>query len=281
MAAAVGAAQWPAIGLTAWVVKTTTENDYGQTLGGGLAAVGLLCVLVFSPPVFVLLGRLQAAAQVRPALALADLARRRMRGPVWMWRGLALLGVGLVWAVLPTALHLWSYATSALMCTAIGVLPALGAVRGRRKPYGRRGLWLRSVLGGAGLAALALGGLIGASVTGLLREYEPPKLTNAQLVGVWRGDGAELRLTADRRAELSDVPYAYVWERDEVERCDGSGIWLPGTSGGGGRLEQGVEVEVSSCGDGVIWTVGGTAEHPELYVPFGDLDTPDVRILRR
>ncbi|MEV3857458.1 hypothetical protein AB0J38_24395 [Streptomyces sp. NPDC050095] len=287
IAAAAWFGQLPSLGLILWIVSTVTRNDYGVGIGGGPAAVGFLCMLVLSPPVFWVLGWSLAAVHTMPLLALGDLAQGRVRGPAWLRWAAAVPAVGLGWAILPTALGWCSYVTSALICTGIGVLPLLGVLHGRRRErrtgteLGRGKLWLRSVLGGAGLAVVTVGALVLASVTGILREYEPPKLTEAQLVGVWRGDGAELRLTADRKAEFSGLPYRYVWERDVVERCDGTGVWRPGESGGEAHPEQGVEVEAASCGDGQIWTVGGTAEHPELYVPFGDLDSPDLRILRR
>ena len=51
-----------------------------------------------------------------------------------------------------------------------------------------------------------LGGVL-ATVTGILEEYEPPKLSAAQLTGVWRGEeGAVLRLGTGGRADLTALP---------------------------------------------------------------------------
>ncbi|WP_340378088.1 hypothetical protein U5640_25655 [Streptomyces sp. SS7] len=53
-------------------------------------------------------------------------------------------------------------------------------------------------------AAWVLLGGLPASVTGLVEEYEPPRLSAAEVTGVWRGaDGAELRLRPGGGAELA------------------------------------------------------------------------------
>ncbi|NEB76723.1 hypothetical protein G3I40_16050, partial [Streptomyces sp. SID14478] len=113
-------------------------------------------------------------------------------------------------------------------------------------------------------------------------EYTPPTLTDAQLTGVWRGGGAELRLSADGRARFSRLPYTYELESGGVDRCDGRGTWRRDDGKGpDGFGDPGIALDAASCGEQVIWTIGGTAKAPELYVPFGDLDAADLRILTK
>jgi hypothetical protein len=83
--------------------------------------------------------------------------------------------------------------------------------------------------------------------------------------------------------------------------CDGTGTWLLDRDGdhedaGDGGFEgdadagdgghegdaeapDGVVVRLDGCGDETFWTIGGTADRPELYVHFGDPDDGDLRVL--
>ena len=285
-AAAVSAAQLP-VAAAVWWVGTFDDDGHGVTYSG-LFAVGLLCMLVLGPPVLAVLGLLHTVVHTMPAATLARLATRRARGPEWAWH-LAFVGVlGAVWGLVVAALGGWSPSATAALFALLGALPAFAVryVRRWRQIMGRDpggcGLWFWSGLASFGLGTLVVGGgLIGLAV-GLIEEYEPPKLSEVRLDGVWRGDhGAVLRLYGDGRAELKAVPYVADtddWSAD-VTPCGGTGSWSLGKDHDSKR--DTVVVSVGRCGDGVPWTLSGTAADPELFALFGDPDGGDVRVLER
>ncbi|MEU0430459.1 hypothetical protein ABZ153_02185 [Streptomyces sp. NPDC006290] len=299
LVAAICAVQF-AVAVTVRWVGTFGDDDYGAGLGGGFAAVGVLCLLVFGPPLLAVLALLHTVTFTMPAATLARLVTRRAPGSESAWHLALVLVLGTLWAALAVALFgLASTGTAALLIAVSGVPPALGVARMRwrervtgRPPTGRR-IWLRSALaalGGCGLVVAA--GTVGLA-TGLIQEYEPPKLGADQLTGLWRGDhGAVLRLRADGRAELTALPAQPEFEDVATKafaRCDGTGRWFLDT---GGRYDpyadgptserrDGVVVGVGDCGHDTYWTIGGTAVHPELFVLFGDPDSGDLRILKR
>ncbi|MET7981419.1 MULTISPECIES: hypothetical protein [unclassified Streptomyces] len=299
LAAAVCAAQF-AIAVAVWWVGTFDDDDHGAGLGGGLAAVGLLCMLVFGPPLLAALGLLHAVTYTMPAATLARLVRRRAPGPEAAWHlGLVLL-LGTFWTTLAVLLlGLAPTGTEALLLAVSGVPPALGVSRMRSseratgQPQEGGRVWLRSALVALGVCVLVVAaGTVGLA-TGTIHEYEPPKLAAGRLAGVWRGDhGAVLRLGADGRAELSAVPaqpeFGDVTTK-EFTRCDGTGKWFldtagrydPYADGSVSELRDGVVVRVGDCGHDTYWTIGGTEAHPELFVLFGDPDSGDLRILRQ
>lgn len=299
LAAAICAAQF-AVAIAVWWVGTFDDDDHGAGLGGGFAAVGLLCVLVFGPPLLAALGLLHAATCTLPAATLARLARRRAPGPESAWHlGLVLL-IGAAWTGLAVLLlGLAPTGTRVLLLTAWGVPPALGValMRRRERATGRPPepgrVWLRSALAALGACVLVVtAGTVGLA-TGLIHEYRPPKLGADRLTGVWRGDhGAVLRLSADGGAVLSAVPaqpeFGDVTTK-EFTRCDGPGKWFldtagrydPYADGPASQRRDGVVVRVGDCGHDTYWTIGGTEAHPELFVLFGDPDAGDLRVLRQ
>ncbi|MCX5283968.1 hypothetical protein [Streptomyces sp. NBC_00198] len=299
LAAAVCAAQAAAVTAVFWV-GTFDDDDHGAGSGGGLAAVGLLCVLVFGPALLAALGALHAAAVTMPAASAARLAARRTPVPEVAWQLASALSLGALWAVLAVALGgLSPSGAPALLLAASGVLPSLAVAHVRRRerrtgrPPGDRRVWLRAALAALGACVLIAGaGAVGLA-TGLIREYEPPRLGADRLTGVWRGDhGAVLRLDPGGRAQLTEVPaqpeFGDVATR-EFTRCDGPGHWSldtggrydPYADGGTSGQRAGVVVRVADCGHDTYWTIGGTADRPELFVLFGDPDSGDLRILRR
>ncbi|WP_329300285.1 hypothetical protein OG410_19030 [Streptomyces sp. NBC_00659] len=299
LAAAICAAQF-AVALTLWWVGTFDDDDYGVGLGGGLAGLGFLCMLVLGPPLLAVLGLLHAAMYTMPAATLARSVTRHAPGPEGAWHLASVLVLGTLWAALAVALGgLAPTGTTALLIAVSGVPPTLGVafVRRRERVTGRPPsadrVWLRSALVALGACVLVVAaGTVGLA-TGLIQEYEPPKLGADRLTGVWRGDhGAELRLRADGRAELSAVPaqpeFGDVTTK-EFTRCDGAGTWFLDTAGrydpyADGPVtdrRDGVVVRVGDCGHDTYWTIGGTEAHPELFVLFGDPDAGDLRILRR
>ncbi|MEW2166440.1 hypothetical protein AB0912_26090 [Streptomyces sp. NPDC007084] len=299
LAAAVCAVQAAAVAAV-WWVGTFDDDDHGAGSGGGLAAVGFLCLLVFGPALLAAVGALHAVAVTMPAASAARFAARRLPGPEGVWHPALALALGSLWAVLAVTLGgLSPTGVPACLIAFSGLLPALAVARVRRRerrtgrpPSGLR-VWTRAALAALGACALIAGaGGVGLS-TGLIHEYEPPHLGADRLTGVWRGDhGAVLRLSPGGRARLTSVPAQPEFEdiaTREFTRCGGTGTWFLDTGGrydpyaGGGTSAQraGVVVRVANCGHDTYWTIGGTTQHPELFVLFGDPDSGDLRILRQ
>ncbi|ARP71651.1 hypothetical protein LK07_19935 [Streptomyces pluripotens] len=220
--AAVNAAQLPAVGLLCWI-ESFSRDAYGVGIGGAPAILGMLCMLVFAPLVLPALGMVQACTLTLPSVLLA----RRLPGPGWIRHLVAPVAPAVVWGVLTAPL--WPLTTSVPVLTALGVLPTLGVGYARRRAWRWWGVWWRSALGSMALFAAAFGGGILAAESGLIKQYEPPKLSTAQLVGEWRGASGELlRLRPDGRAEavrLPAQPPGHDWLTKEFVLCDGSGSW--------------------------------------------------------
>jgi hypothetical protein len=304
-AAAVAAAQLPAVCLL-WWVYATRGDDYGSSYA---SAFGLLCLFVLAPVILPVLGLLHAALHIAPAHALARLGAARLgsarlgvtrlgvvrlRGPEWAWHLLCAALVAVAWAAVAAVLWDWPFVVTGAVLAGLGVLPVLGLAHIRRRAtitgrvWGTWTLWLLSALASVGLFALAFVGALMATVGGLIDEYEPPKLSAAQLAGEWHGDeGAVLRLRPDGRAEATKLPSqpenydglsgpAYI-------RCDGTGSWdLRSEYAQTDTDRDGVLVHLrDDCGDDTYWTVGGTDTDPELFVLFGDPDAGELRILER
>ncbi|MFJ6833111.1 hypothetical protein [Streptomyces sp. NPDC091209] len=299
LAAAICAAQF-AVAVTVRWVGTFDDDDHGAGTGGGFAAVGLLCLLLFGPALLTALGLLHTVTFTMPAATLARLVTRRAPGPEGAWHLAFVLALGTLWAALAVVgLGFAPVGATVLLIAVSGVPPALGVTRmrwrervtGRPSDGGR--VWLRPALAALGVCLLVVvAGTVGLA-TGLIQEYEPPKLGTDRLTGVWRGDhGSVLRLRADGRAELTSLPAQPEFEdvaTKEFTRCDGIGTWFLDTGGrydpyadgpASGRRD-GVVVSVGDCGHDTYWTIGGTEAHPELFVLFGDPDAGDLRILKQ
>jgi hypothetical protein len=294
-AAAVCAAQVPAIGLI-WWTEVRLGDDYAYAGAYGFLSVfALACLLVVMPLILPVLGLAHAVAQVVPAQALARLVVRRARGPEWAWNLVCAAVLGVVWAGVAGLLWGWPFLTTAPLLAALGLLPMLGLGWLRRRVRSFWGVWLPALFASVGLFLLVFVGGVLASLAGIVEEYEPPHLSAAQLAGEWHGaDDAVLRLREDGRADLTALPAEPGTEVDESADptaftvCDGTGTWLlddrggydPDTDGPEGRA--GVVVRFDGrCGQETYWRIGGTAAEPELFVPFGDPDAPDLRILTR
>jgi hypothetical protein len=279
-AAAGSAAQLPAAFLV-WWFGTFTEDDYGVGYGG---AFGVFCLCLFLPLVLPVLGLLHSVLHLLPGWALIQpLARRFSDRTLWAWRLSGAAVVGALWAAVPAVVWNWPFATTALWCVGLGVWPVLWVELARRKAgvtgpsSGCLGRWFRPASVSAGLFLLVFLGGVLATVTGLLKEYEPPKLSREQLTGVWRGeDGAVLRLLPDGRAVLTDVPVPDP-EGWEAATCHGThhGTWTAGNRDGR------VGVSLSGGCAATFWSASGTKDEPELFVMFGDPDSGDLRVLER
>ncbi|MFJ9816677.1 hypothetical protein ACIRU3_15645 [Streptomyces sp. NPDC101151] len=280
-AAALSGAQVPAAGLLVWIQSFSRDN-YGVGNGG---ALGALCFLVFAPLLLPVLGMAQTFVLTLPSVVLARLAGRRLRGPSWLWHLVAPVVPALVLGGLSALLWSWPLTTTVAVSAALGVLPTLGVGYVRRRTWRPWGVWWRAALGSVALFVLAFGGGVLATETGLIAEYEPPKLTTAQLAGEWHGPhGAVLRLHPGGRAEAIGLPAQppdYDWLRKEFVRCDGVGSWKPedGEDSGG---RDGILLRLEGdCGEDTHWSFGGTTDAPELFVLFGDPDGGTLRILHR
>ncbi|MGW7405325.1 hypothetical protein ACWGI9_16570 [Streptomyces sp. NPDC054833] len=270
-------AQIPSAALLAWIIGASGD-DYGAGYGG---AFGILCLLVFSPFLLPFVGVVQAVLLTAPSLVVARLAVRRFGGPGRLWHLAAPVAPAAVWGALMALLRDWPPVTTFMCLTALGVLPALGVAWARGRTWRPWGLWWRSALASVPLLVLTFGGGVLASVTGLIPQYVPPKLTTAQLTGVWRGPkGSELRLGPGGRAEairLATQPTGDDYRFKDYVTCGSFGTWETDRSGRDGVL---VRLD-GDCGEDTRWTIGGTEGDPELFVRFGDPDAGDLVILKR
>ncbi|CCK29365.1 putative membrane protein [Streptomyces davaonensis JCM 4913] len=281
-AAAVAAGQIPPIWLAWWIADMS-----GDTYGRGFNSLGIACVLIFAPLVLPVLGLVQAMVQAVPAARLAGLVAAHTRGPRWAWHVLCSVLLGVGWAALTTALWDWPFLTNALLFGGVGILPAFAMTYVHSRPrWGFWGIWLSS-----GLASFALFVLVGiggaaASAAGLIKGYEPPVLSAAQVTGVWRGaDGAVLRLHPDGRAELTELPTETSiddWTDDrQFAVCDGTGTWSLEREDTNWDRDGVALRPADGCGLDTYWVIGGTESEPELFVLFGDPDAGELWILER
>ncbi|MEU2967799.1 hypothetical protein ABZ687_22900 [Streptomyces ardesiacus] len=272
-AIALCAGQAPLVWLAWWFTMEAGGDDYGYGGGGYL---GICCVPLLVP----FAGLLHAAVQIAPAAFLARLRPGGAPGPGWAWHLAASVLIGAGWSVLGRVLWGWPAGDTLPWFAGAGVLPVLvlHALRGR--PWSAGGVWLRSA--GAGLVLFVVLGVTAASLAG---DYEPPRLSAAQLTGNWLGaHGSSLRLSPGGRAELTRLPaHGGVDEEGDFALCDGTGTWtceqggdFPDTDRDGVLVRPG-----GGCGQETYWTVGGTEQDPELFVLFGDPDAGDLRILTR
>ncbi|AKZ59866.1 putative integral membrane protein [Streptomyces ambofaciens ATCC 23877] len=268
-AAALCAGQLPLVWLAWWFAMEAGRDDYDQ---GGGAYLGIFCVLLILP----LLGLLHATVQIMPAATLARLRPRTARGPEWSWHLAGSALIGAVWAALGHAVWGWPVADTLPWFAGVGALPVLGLALLRGRPWGSWGVWLRSA--GASVLLLVVCGVSAAPLAG---HYEPPELSDGQLVGDWRdADGGVLRLAPDGQAELTRVP---AHNDGDFSLCDGTGTWTREEGSDFRDTDRdGVLVRLDGeCGQETYWTIGGTELKPELFVLFGDPDDGELRIMTR
>ncbi|MGW7129622.1 hypothetical protein ACWGIA_14955 [Streptomyces bobili] len=286
-AAAGAAAQLPAVFVLSWV-HWMAGDPYGTSYDG---EVLLLAVAVpFAPLYLPVLGFLHACVQVLPGAALGHVVLRGARWPQWVRHLLGAVTVGVVWGVVGAVVWGWSFTDVACSLAALAVLPVLamayarvGSATGVRGVWG---VWWRAGAASVALFVLAFPAAALAAATGLIEEYEPPRLSAAQLAGVWQDEeGAVLRLLPGGRAELARMPAeADPFVDAEFAVCEGTGTWT--VADGQYHDRDGIVVRLdtgsgtgSGCGNETAWTIAGTDRTPELFATFGGLE--ELRVLTR
>lgn len=277
-----------AIALVVSIVYGVTQESPNTGVGGSAMFVLLLPVIaVFTTVAAAVL----SLTLVLPTAWLSDVLGRRFGGrEVWWWvpavaAAVSLLVVGVVVVLSGGGAGPVAVTTGWLLTTAALTVPALLWRSRRKRVFGPVLLWgvvavvLTGVLGGVGLS------------TGLLREYRPPAVTSADIVGTWSdGKGGTLTFTADGRVTAVDVDEDAldVWDMPDDEdaedpadshnSCTGQGTWAfePGVN----RWSQGVEVSFDACSYDT-WNIGGTESRPTLYQYIGDPDSWDLYKLTR
>ncbi|MQS38989.1 hypothetical protein [Streptomyces katsurahamanus] len=268
LATAVSTVQIAVAG-TAWLITTAIARD---DHGIAQPVLGWLCLLVASPLVLPVAGLLYAVLLPLPVAAIAPWAARRAGGPEWGWRALLTAVFAAVHAV-PWAWLGAGYPAAWAWIAAGAVPPLLAVDRARRRTEPVRRVWRWTAAATALLVPATVALLALATMAGVLKEYEPPELTAAQLAGEWAGPGDRLlSLGTDGRAAFADVPVAV-----DDSLCDGAGRWSLDTSGHRDEILLGT----GDCGGEIAWLIGGTEKRPELSVFLGDPDSGDLFILTR
>jgi hypothetical protein len=275
--ASVSGAQVVVLMVVLWCLPAREETYYAPG-----PAFGFLVVALLAPFLLTVVGFGHALAVTLPAILVGRLAARR-HPPAWRWSLAATAALAASYALLG-----WRngvpYPVALLWTLGFSVLPVLlghhaihRVARGTLRSSWR--LMGEVALVTAVCAALVIGlGLLGYR-TGHLKEYEPPEVARADAVGTWRAGagGTEVRLAADGRASVTDLPYgrAAAWEK---AFCDGDGTWSWRGRGADGR--DAVELTIPGCaGARERWMFSGTPERLELFVVLGDPDAGDLYVL--
>ncbi|WP_097875113.1 hypothetical protein [Streptomyces sp. ms184] len=268
------------VALVVSIVYDVTQESPNAGGGGSVMFIFLLPVLaVFATAVA---GALSVGL-VFPTAWLSGVLGRRFGGrEVWWWVPVVAGAVSLVIVAAVVALAggagAGAVALGWFLTTAALTVPAL-LWRSRRERiftpvilWGVAAVVLTAVLGGVGLG------------TGVLKEYRPPALTSADLVGRWSdGHGGTLTFAADGRVTADAIDddlggWGHGDGEDDGDICTGQGTWTyePGRD----RRSQVVDVWVDSCTYGT-WNVGGTEGRPALHQFIGDPDSWDLYELTR
>ncbi|GHA31079.1 hypothetical protein GCM10010329_63140 [Streptomyces spiroverticillatus] len=164
----------------------------------------------------------------------------------------------------------------------VGLAPAALCARAAGNP-GKPGARWRVLggvaLGGLGLFAATLAVGVGAYSSRILKIYEPPRLTEADMVGTWTdGDGASLRFAADGTVTAKGVKeYDATGEQSGAYNCTGK--WQLTESEGAVRP---YELGIADCASLRFgWDLGGTEEHPTVFTWIGKPDSGERYILTR
>ncbi|MFI1765392.1 hypothetical protein ACH41H_25505 [Streptomyces sp. NPDC020800] len=273
-AAAMSVAQLPAVSVLLWI-NDLADDDYGS----GYNPLAALVFLIIGAVLAVVVALSQPLGLSLPAVLLARFGRRRLGGRTWAWHLATPVAPAVAWGILGALAGAGPFAFTVPLLTALGVLPSLWVARVRRRTWRQWGVWGRAALISPVLVVLALGGGLTALAVGLIQQYEPPRLTTAQLAGVWKGaSGAELRLRPDGHADAVRLPLT---DRKsgpgftDYTMCGGPGTWEPDGTGRDGILVR------FDCGRATHWAFAGSEHAPELFARYGDEDGGTVWILQR
>lgn len=261
-----------------WMVTIDLRDDYDAGYGGGLAIVGLLCMLVFTPPILFLYGWLHAWLFAVPVMLLSDALGVRTRVPAPRWALPALVLLSAAYAT-PLAALGAPYVATCGSIAVIGAIPTGVAVCARMRQWPKAKVRKRVLIATGVAVPLIIGGAVAGSATGLMPGYRPPVLERADLVGEWTGDGTRLVLGEDGEVTARELPVE-IWGKPEAGSCTGTGTWKELAAVGAYRA--GVSLTIPECkGAEMNWSVAGTDQDPELFVLMGDLDSGDLRILHK
>ncbi|MFC8510431.1 hypothetical protein ACFU3J_17455 [Streptomyces sp. NPDC057411] len=275
--------------LVAVLYGLQSESHGGEGGLGWLA--GAVVWLVLLAVVSVIAGPAGSAMAVLPLVLLGRaVARRTRRRDSWR---LTLATVAIVAAALALLIGSWMllaglgpggllvYPVVALSLI-VGLAPATLCARAAGNPGQPGARW--GVLGGVALGGLGLFGVtlavgVAAYGSGVLKVYEPPRLTEADMVGTWTdGDGGSLRFEADGTVTAKGVnAYEATGEQSGASNCTGK--WQLTENDGVGRP---YELRIVDCGSlSFGWDIGGTEEHPTVFTWIGEPDSGERYILTR
>lgn len=257
---------------------------YGFTQEGPVGSPFLVLFLPFLLALGALPGFVVTATVVLPALSLVHWAARR-RGwkgtPKWWWAvaaapataAVTTLVPGVFLALLERSAAPFAFSVACWPVLTVAAVPAaLLAAVAARGTGNRRTVRLTITVAASGVLAAIMVGVLGmaALATGLLPAYEPPRLSRAEAVGVWKDDdGGTLALRSDGVATARRLG-------TPGERCDGAGGWELERFMGEQRLRLD-----GGGGCGGEWFIGGTEDRPTLYYYLGDPDDGKRYVLTR
>jgi hypothetical protein len=287
-AAGVGGAGWTA----AWLAGAVTLAAEGALtlsvyflaglqdefyIAAGLGAyVGYFLAIVLLAVLLALSGLIGSVAVVLPVVQLSRWsARRARRAETFPW-SLAACGTAAVCIGVPTALLSggWIALLTALVVPFLALAPAVLCARAVTVRHGtgaRFKLTAIVFVVGLALSGVVLVGGLAAYATGVLQVYEPPRLTDTQLVGIWADDeGGTLDLRSDGTAIADELGHT-------SDGCSGSGTWTHAASPSN---TPGLDAIIAGC-SGSDWHFGGTEDEPTLYYWIGDPDSLNQYTLRR
>ncbi|MFE0700714.1 hypothetical protein [Streptomyces sp. NPDC058872] len=260
---------------------------------GGLGWLfGTVFALVLLAVVSTIAGLAGSAMAVLPLVLLGRVvARRTGRRDSWQ---LTLATVAVIAAALALLIGSWMllsgfdgpgdllvYPVLALSLI-VGLAPATLCARAAGNP-GKPGARWRVLggvaLGGLGLLAVTLAVGAAAYGSGVLKIYEPPRLTEADMVGTWTdGDGGSLRFEADGTVTARGVKeYEATGEQSGASHCTGK--WQLTENDG---VDRPFELRIADCESLRFgWDIGGTEEHPTVFIWIGEPDSGERYILTR
>ncbi|WP_345190848.1 hypothetical protein [Streptomyces lavendulae] len=272
--------------LVAVLIVLQSEFHGGE---GGLGWLfGTIFALVLLAVMSVIAGLAGSAMAVLPLVLLGRaVARRTGRRDSWQ---LTLATVAVVAVALALVIGsctllagfggLLVYPVLALSLI-VGLAPATLCARAAGNP-GKPGARWRVLggvaLGGLGLLVVTLAVGVAAYSSGILKIYEPPQLTEADMVGTWTdGGGGSLRFEADGTVTAKGVTkYEATGEQSGASNC--TGTWQLTENEG----DRPFELSISDCESlSFGWDIGGTEEHPTVFTWIGEPDAGERYILTR